>query len=36
MTEQTATARPEPALKLKFLSHGTLEAVDLDKTRKFY
>jgi catechol 2,3-dioxygenase-like lactoylglutathione lyase family enzyme len=30
------TARTEPALKLKFLSHGTLEAVDLDKTRQFY
>src|SRR5215469_10135714 len=26
----------EPALKLKFLSHGTLEALDLDKTRQFY
>jgi hypothetical protein len=31
-----ATAKPEPALKLKFLSHGTLESTDLDFTRKFY
>lgn len=29
-------ARPEPALKLKFLSHGTLESADLDRSRKFY
>jgi hypothetical protein len=26
----------EPILKLKFLSHGTLESKDLDFTRKFY
>ncbi len=26
----------EPALKLKFLSHGTLEARDLEKSRQFY
>ena len=26
----------EPALKLKFLSHGTLESIDLDQTRRFY
>jgi catechol 2,3-dioxygenase-like lactoylglutathione lyase family enzyme len=26
----------EPTLKLKFLSHGTLESVDLDYTRRFY
>ncbi len=26
----------EPALKLKFLSHGTLESTDLDFSRKFY
>src|SRR6185437_13375828 len=38
MTEQTAAApqRKEPRLKLQFLSHGTLESKDLDKTRKFY
>ncbi len=38
MTEPTATAgaRKEPRLKLQFLSHGTLESKDLDKTRKFY
>jgi predicted lactoylglutathione lyase len=27
---------PKPALKLNFLSHGTLESRDLDFTRKFY
>ena len=26
----------EPALKLKFLSHGTLESTDLDFSRRFY
>lgn len=26
----------DPALKLNFLSHGTLESKDLDKTREFY
>jgi catechol-2,3-dioxygenase len=26
----------EPTLKLKFLSHGTLESTDLDFTRRFY
>src|SRR5258708_19441536 len=26
----------EPALKLKFLSHGTLECTDLEFTRRFY
>ena len=30
---QTTT---QPALKLKFLSHGTLESRDLEATRKFY
>ncbi len=34
--QAVAEPKVEPALKLKFLSHGTLEAVDLDKTRKFY
>jgi catechol-2,3-dioxygenase len=28
--------KAEPALKLNFLSHGTLEARDLDTTRRFY
>ena len=28
--------KPAPALKLNFLSHGTLEARDLEATRKFY
>ena len=31
-----AAAKPRPALKLNFLSHGTLESTDLDFTRKFY
>jgi len=31
-----AGEKPEPALKLKFLSHGTLECRDIDFTRKFY
>ncbi len=30
---ETAT---DPALKLNFLSHGTLESKNLDKTREFY
>jgi catechol-2,3-dioxygenase len=29
-------AKPAATLKLKFLSHGTLESKDLDFTRKFY
>jgi hypothetical protein len=32
----TTTATTQPALKLKFLSHGTLESGDLDFSRKFY
>jgi catechol 2,3-dioxygenase-like lactoylglutathione lyase family enzyme len=31
-----ATAKVQPALKLNFLSHGTLESRDLEFTRKFY
>lgn len=31
-----AMATTEPALKLNFLSHGTLECKDLDFTRRFY
>jgi catechol-2,3-dioxygenase len=30
------SAKPTPALKLKFLSHGTLESRDLAFSRKFY
>ena len=26
----------DPALKLNFLSHGTLESKDLEKAREFY
>jgi len=36
MAELTTEPRKDSVLKLKFLSHGTLEAIDLDKTRKFY
>jgi catechol-2,3-dioxygenase len=32
----TTTEKTEPALKLKFLSHGTLESRDLAFSRKFY
>jgi predicted lactoylglutathione lyase len=28
--------RPTPALDLKFISHGTLESKDIQKTRKFF
>jgi catechol 2,3-dioxygenase-like lactoylglutathione lyase family enzyme len=28
--------KTEPVLKLNFLSHGTLECVDIEATRKFY
>jgi len=31
-----AKAKPTPALKLNFLSHGTLESKDLDFARQFY
>ena len=36
MEATAAPARTEPLLKLKFLSHGTLESKDLDQTRRFY
>ncbi len=39
MTTQTAEAtrtKPASALKLNFLSHGTLESRDLDYIRRFY
>src|SRR5713101_2246817 len=41
MNESSAEKKPvrpkvEPTLKLKFLSHGTLESVDLDYARRFY
>ena len=32
----TETAKPTPALKLNFLSHGTLESRDLAFSRQFY
>jgi catechol-2,3-dioxygenase len=30
------TSKPVPTLRLKFISHGTLESKDLEFTRKFY
>jgi predicted lactoylglutathione lyase len=40
MTETATATKPaksvEPALKLKFLSHGTLDSYDLERSRKFY
>jgi len=36
MTEHAVEYSKDPELKLNFLSHGTLEAFDLEKTRKFY
>ncbi len=33
---QSSTVSQKPALKLNFLSHGTLESRDLDFSRKFY
>jgi len=43
MAKNIATARAvgevrhvEPALKLNFLSHGTLDSADLDRSRQFY
>jgi catechol-2,3-dioxygenase len=33
---EESVKRIEPALKLNFLSHGTLESIDLDRTRDFY
>ena len=33
---EIATAKPTPALKLNFLSHGTLESHDLEFSRRFY
>src|SRR5438270_13895110 len=35
-TPKSAAAKPSPALKLNFLSHGTLESRDLAFSRKFY
>jgi len=34
--DQPAPAKPQPVLKVKFLSHGTLACRDVDKTRRFY
>jgi catechol 2,3-dioxygenase-like lactoylglutathione lyase family enzyme len=36
MTERVVEYAKDPVLKLQFLSHGTLEAYDLEKTRQFY
>src|SRR6202049_4052900 len=35
-TKPVESAKPEPALRLKFLSHGTLESRDLALSRRFY
>jgi len=34
--DAAAPIKAAPALKLKFLSHGTLESTDLDFSRRFY
>jgi catechol-2,3-dioxygenase len=36
MTAQQADAAIEPALRLNFLSHGTLESTNLEASRRFY
>ncbi|HVW67987.1 MAG TPA: VOC family protein [Steroidobacteraceae bacterium] len=36
MSDGPARSKVEPALKLNFISHGTLESVDLEQTRRFY
>lgn len=36
MNTPTVETSNDPALKLNFLSHGTLESKNLDKTREFY
>src|SRR5258708_37464066 len=35
-SDSTQGAQPAPALKLNFLSHGTLESRDLAFSRRFY
>ena len=34
--ENTAQEKISPALKLNFISHGTLPSIDLEATRQFY
>src|ERR1041385_688690 len=36
LMDGTTESKPKPALKLNFMSHGTLESKDLDYIRKFY
>lgn len=36
MVQQTERKKPNPHLDLKFLSHGTMECSDLDKSRRFF
>jgi catechol-2,3-dioxygenase len=36
MAEEAVERRNEPVLKLKFLSHGTLESNNIEKSRRFY
>jgi catechol 2,3-dioxygenase-like lactoylglutathione lyase family enzyme len=35
-SETSAQNKPSPVLKLKFLSHGTLETTDIERARRFY
>ena len=36
MAQATSDMKAEPALKLTFLSHGTLESKDIEASRRFY
>lgn len=36
MSDENTIERAPPALKLKFISHGTLESRDVDFSRRFY
>src|SRR5438105_2981251 len=36
MSQTTGDTKVEPALQLKFLSHGTLESKDIEASRRFY
>ena len=36
MTESGPNSKPEPAIRTKFISHGTLGSRDLEATRRFY
>jgi predicted lactoylglutathione lyase len=36
LTDEKPAAKVEPALKLRFISHGTLDCRDIDFSRKFF